>query len=161
MNQSSQDKVSVWAENTVMREKTQAYQKRALKALGRGIIHPNIRHPWKGDGYHGESRMRIFELDGINTGSQDGPPPQFHTAQDLLKYWEKTTPSDGTQTSRRVIILEDMNMRMIELLGVLLDIPPEFFLAHCSSRMDLGIVDRSGAKKGSSVYWSVEVPQRR
>lgn len=150
---------AVWGGNTEMLEKTRAYQERAKKALKNGIIRPWFPNPWRDD--DGDNtpditwRLRVFELAG-----EDSPSSRhFDDPRELLNYW-RSAPSD-VQTTRRVVILEGMNVRMVELLGVLLDIPPEFFLAHCCRRTSLSVVDRFYAKKGSSAYWKVEVPQRR
>jgi hypothetical protein len=63
--------------------------------------------------------------------------------------------------SRYVILLEDLSPRIAELLGVLLEIPPVFFLSHCDDKYELSIVDKQMFKKGGSKYWKVAVPQQR
>lgn len=152
------DHEAVWGDDTEMLEKTRDYQKRVKKALRKGIVQGVNPTPWDDGGDSGNQpdipwKLRVFEFAG-----DDGPSSHsFENPRELLKHW-RAAPNDA-QTARRVVILEDMNARMCELLGVLLDIPPEFFLAHSSSRMALSVVDRFYAKKGSSTYWKVRVPQ--
>lgn len=118
-------------------------------------------HPWRLGPHDISCKLRIYELEGDHIGT-DNVPPQLTSPRDLLMYWENT-PKDGTakRRNRRVIILEDVTARLAETLGVLLDIPPEFFLAHCDEFVDLNVMDERFAKQGSSAYWKVAVPQKR
>ncbi|KAI2606547.1 hypothetical protein GGR54DRAFT_633402 [Hypoxylon sp. NC1633] len=144
-----------------MRDKTKAYHEWAL-AVVNNTEHKlfdteKIRHPWQED-YEADWKSQIFELEGDRV---DDVGIQFDDARDLFMYLENT-PKDGTSnTNRRIILLEEMHPRIIEFLGVKLDIPPHFFLAHCDEYVDLSIIDRSFAKQDSSTYWKVAVPQHR
>ncbi|KAK1710298.1 uncharacterized protein BDZ83DRAFT_640652 [Colletotrichum acutatum] len=50
---------------------------------------------------------------------------------------------------------------MAEMLGVKLDIPPEFWLAHCDQTCRFNPVDGIRNRQGRSKYWRVLVPQVR
>ncbi|KAJ4251008.1 hypothetical protein NW762_011658 [Fusarium torreyae] len=157
------DHDTFWGDtNNHLKQQTKDCAERAQQVVSEGYILDHIWHPWLGNNpFPINNRIRIFEFGGDHCDLPEGPL-QFDTTKDLLVYWENT-PKDGTagKTNRRVIILEDMHPRVIELLGVLLDIPPEFFLAHCEEFADLSVVDSLGESTGSSVRWKVPVPQRR
>jgi hypothetical protein len=59
-----------------------------------------------------------------------------------------------------LFIIQDLHPRLIEILGVLLDIPPKFFLAHCEEFPNISVSNAFGAPQGSSAYWKVSVPRR-
>jgi hypothetical protein len=144
-----------------MMKKAKAYEKRAKSVVKKGIFWGSKSHPWEEDAYHGPWRLQIFELAGDHSDLPN-EPRQFENARDLLTYWE-STPNDGTaeNRNRRLIVLESLDARIAELLGVLLDIPPEFFLAHCDETLQLSIMSKQLFKQGSSTYWKVFVPQKR
>jgi hypothetical protein len=52
-----------------------------------------------------------------------------------------------------------MHPRVLELLGLLLDIPPEFFLAHCEEFCTFSVVDKRNANDRGSTYWKAPVPR--
>lgn len=144
-----------------MRRKTKDYQEWALAIVNDKEVKPfdsTVRHPWMQNGFDINSKISIFQLQGDHTSEC----AQYDGARDLLLHWEQT-PKDGSSQSinRRVILVEDMHPRVIELLGVLLDIPPHFFLAHCDEFTELQVIDASYAKQDSSTYWKVPVPRRR
>ncbi|KAI1463157.1 uncharacterized protein F4812DRAFT_469456 [Daldinia caldariorum] len=145
-----------------MRDKTKYYMEWAMQVINNSdnqIFGTGIRHPWQEYGFDINSNISIFELEGDH---RDKSPIQFGDAKDMLMYWENT-PKDGTaeKTNRRVILVQDMHPRVVKLLGVLLDIPPRFFLAHCDGFVDLSIIDGAFAKKNRSTYWKVAVPRWR
>jgi hypothetical protein len=153
------DHEAVWGDDIEMLEKTRAYHQRVKKALRKGMVESSRTTPWDDDDSDNRPdipwRLRVFELAG-----DDAPRScHFENPRELRHYW-RTAPND-VQRARRVVILEDMNSRMVELLGVLLDMPPEFFLAHCDNNLNLTVVDRFYAKKSSSTYWKVNMPQNR
>ncbi|KAF5233689.1 hypothetical protein FAUST_7940 [Fusarium austroamericanum] len=79
----------------------------------------------------------------------------------MLLYYENSSKNEEPkQTNRRLFIVEDLHPRLMEILGVLLDIPPEFFLAHCEEFPNLSVSNPSGTALGSSSYWKVPVPRR-
>lgn len=154
------DHAVFWADNADIRGKTEAYYERVMKALATRLVKKDTRHPWMNHDTPVDCKIRIFEL--YNRSSLPSRSIHIHNPQELLEYWENTSADDIAEgTRQRVIILEDMNPRSAELLGVMLDIPPEVFLAHCEEFSDLSVVDRSCAKRGSSTYWKVRVPQKR
>ncbi|KAI1660014.1 hypothetical protein F4813DRAFT_386886 [Daldinia decipiens] len=145
-----------------MREKTKAYKEWALAVVNNTqnpLFREHIRHPWQEFGFDIDSRVCIFEFEGDHRGKDN---PQFDDARDMLMHWENT-PKDGTSETknRRIILVQDMHPRIIELLGVKLDIPPHFFLAHCDGFVDLSVIDDAYAKQNSSTYWKVTVPRWR
>jgi hypothetical protein len=102
--------------------------------------------------------IRVFELTGDHCDLPGGPP-QFESVRDLLMWWENTPKSDPERTNKRTIIIQDMHPRVLELIGVLLDIPPEFFLAHCNESATLTVMDEHYVNDRGSRYWKVPVPR--
>ncbi|KAK0765564.1 hypothetical protein N5P37_001499, partial [Trichoderma harzianum] len=150
-----------WADNDDMKQKTMAYAQRARRIAEAEMLKEETTHPWKEVPHSVSCTYYIYEFEGDHVGLENGPPT-FSNSRDEFMYWENT-PKDGTaeKRNRRIIILEDVSARLAEMLGVLLDIPPEFFLAHCDESVDLNIMDEQYVKQGSSTYWRVPVPQRR
>ncbi|KAL7802716.1 hypothetical protein V8C43DRAFT_322792 [Trichoderma afarasin] len=150
-----------WADNDDMRQKTMAYAERARRIAETEMLKEETTHPWKEVPHSVSCTYYIYEFEGDHVGLENGPPT-FSNPRDEFMYWE-STPKDSTaeKRNRRIIILEDVSARLAEMLGVLLDIPPEFFLAHCDESVDLNIMDEQYVKQGSSTYWRVPVPQRR
>lgn len=144
-----------------MRQKTKEYQEWALAIVNNQDSRPFnsiVRHPWMQDGFDIASKINIFQLQGDHT-SECG---QYADIRDLLLHWEGTPKHGSSQSiNRRVILIKDMHPRIIELLGVLLDIPPHFFLAHCDQFSELQVIDAAYAKQDSSIYWKVPVPRQR
>lgn len=69
-----------------------------------------------------------------------------------------TTTPQPDEKRRRIIIVEDMNRRTAELLGVRLNIPTEFFFAHCNpGRLHLSVVNGASAPQLDH-YWRVYLP---
>lgn len=79
--------------------------------------------------------------------------------------WKIRFGQDGhngnQRLSRRIILMEGVDPRFAELLGVQLGVPPEFWLAHCDITCSLSIVDDKFHRKGYSTYWKASVPQVR
>ncbi|KAK4078286.1 uncharacterized protein Triagg1_3302 [Trichoderma aggressivum f. europaeum] len=155
-----QDHDAYWADNAEMKQKTKAYAERARHIADHQMLKRETFHPWRLGPHDISCKLDIYELEGDHIGMDNGPAST--SPRDLLMHWENT-PKDGTakKRNRRVIILEDVTARLAETLGVLLDIPPEFFLSHCDEFVDLNVMDERFAKQGSSVYWKVAVPQKR
>lgn len=119
-------------------------------------LDPNSAHPkylWINDDHEGTINARMFEL----TASPGSVGP-FDDVCDLLMY--ATSPPATAEPCRRIIIMEDIGRRFAEILGVRLDIPPEFFYAHGRETLDLNIVDESTNVQHGR-YWRVPVPQIR
>lgn len=113
--------------------------------------HRAIRHPWMEE-IDPAWRFQLFEFGG------DKYHPETNSARDNLMDWT-STPTNGKST-RRIIILENVDPRIAELLGIRLEIPPEFFLAHCDEFSNIFVVDSACATNVNS-YWRVQVPQAR
>ncbi|KAF9875891.1 hypothetical protein CkaCkLH20_06823 [Colletotrichum karsti] len=62
---------------------------------------------------------------------------------------------------RRLILMEDVDPRFAELISVELNIPPEFWIAHCSERFRLRVLNDMLQEEGRSTYWKAPVPQTR
>ncbi|KAK1248167.1 hypothetical protein MKX08_006387 [Trichoderma sp. CBMAI-0020] len=152
------DHDSCWPDNEGMKEKTKAYAKRAAAIANKMKFKKN--HPWKTDAHHSPWKLRFFNLERGCHGPSSGN--EFEAMRNLLLSWESTRKEGGVgERSRYVILLEDLSPRIAELLGVLLEIPPEFFLSHCIGRNKLSVVDKQLFKRGSSKYWKIAVPQKR
>lgn len=140
---------------------TCAYEERAKKSINSNLFRqPNDRdietgskkHLWINEDHEGTINAQVFDLEdhGDYSGHSD--------LQQLLMHATRV-PALG-RTSRRIIIMEDINRRYAELLGVRLKIPPEFFFAHCSEFLNLSVVDECSAVQYGR-YWRVPIPQKR
>ena len=151
-----------------MQAKTRKYAERAREALKRDLLpipegydsfcsslEPYPKYLWINDEYDGSIRSNVIQLCG------ETPFPTF--AEDATREMlmsATTTPQPG-ETRRRIIIVEDMNRRTAELLGVRLNIPPEFFFAHCQhKRLHLSVVNDASAPQLDQ-YWRVYLPGSR
>ncbi|KAL7923198.1 hypothetical protein ACQKWADRAFT_312306 [Trichoderma austrokoningii] len=154
----SADHDAFWADNEDMKEKTEAYAERAASIAQEMSFETN--HPWKEDARYSPWRLRMFDLERGSHGLRS--ENEFERMRDLLLSWEKTRKEGAAgERSRYVILLEDLNPRVAELLGVTLEIPPEFFLCHSWGYSELSVVDQQLFRRGSSRYWQVAVPQTR
>lgn len=143
---------------------TRAYENRALESFRRNLFNtkseanPNSARPkylWVNNGYDGVVNANMVELT-----AKTGSVPNFDDDLCGLLMHATSPPVSKTEPCRRIIIVEDMAERFAEILGVRLNIPPEFFFAHCREQLDLSIVDDTiTAQHGR--YWRVPVPQRR
>lgn len=152
------DHACYWAGYPEMAQKTKEYEERAKAIVERGAFRDGTKHPWMESGFRGDFRVQLFEFQGTHNCQEHS----FENPRDLLLHFEDTPKDEGSEiTTRRLIILEDMDPRFVELLGVKLEIPPEFFLAHCEEFVNLSIVDRVCTKQSNSTYWKVPVRQKR
>ncbi|KAF4459904.1 hypothetical protein FALBO_13328 [Fusarium albosuccineum] len=125
----------------------------------KGFLHNDALHPWVEDIPAVESRLQILDL---KERRHDFPATEFHSPQDTLQYLENALSSSSpTEPSRHLILMEGMNPRLAEVLGVRLGIPPEFWLSHWGHHGRLGVFDPSFRNQDSSTYWKVQVPQLR
>ncbi|KKP02480.1 hypothetical protein THAR02_05435 [Trichoderma harzianum] len=147
MSRPDQDPSVFWADNDDMKQKTMAYAERARRIAETEMLKEDTTHPWKEVPHSVSCTYYIYEFEGDHVGLENGPP-MFSNPRDEFMYWENT-PKDGTaeKRNRRIIILEDVSARLAEMLGILLDIPPEFFLAHCDESVDLNIMDEQYIKQ--------------
>jgi hypothetical protein len=146
-----------------MRMKTKAYGDRARTVVETEFLRGGYWHPWRdtveqGVDFDFDWNLKIFELTGDHCDLPGGPR-QFESVRDLLMWWENTPKSDPERTNKRIIFIQDMQPRLLELIGVLLDIPPEFFLAHCEEFPTLAVMDEHYANDRGSRYWKVPVPR--
>lgn len=152
------DHETFWGDNEDMKEKTRAYAKRA--AIIADEIPLLTNHPWKEDAHHNPWKLRILDLERECRG--ESCDNEAEKTRDLLLQLENARKEGQVgERSRHLILLEDLSPRVAELLGVLLDIPPEFFLSHFEGNTELHVRDRQLFKRGSSKYWKVAVPQIR
>lgn len=125
----------------------------------RGVPFFVMNHPWKANACPSSWKFRIFDLKDSSRVLSSGDEL---AVRDVLLRWQSTRNNGAVgERKRSIILLEDLNPRIAELLGVLLDIPPEFFLAHCSLEGELSVVNKQLSKQGNSKYWKVAVPQGR
>ncbi|KAK4069934.1 uncharacterized protein Triagg1_6729 [Trichoderma aggressivum f. europaeum] len=141
MSLSDQDPNVFRAGNDDMKQKTMAYAERARRIAENEMLKEETSHPWKEVPHSVSCTYQIYEFEGDHVDLENGPPT-FSNPRDEFMYWESTA-KDGLaeKRNRRIIILEDVSARLAEMLGILLDIPPEFFLAHCDESVDLNIMD--------------------
>lgn len=153
---------SCWAGDPYMLEQTKSYAQQA-RELSIRMLFASCRHPWiDRDIPRSVPRLQLFEL-GEND-CRSNQTQQFKFAHGLYSYLKQGPRVDGCSSlklRRRLIILEDIEPRFAEVLGVMLKIPAAFFVAHCSACDNLSMVDNTYAKKSYSRYWKMQVPQRR
>ncbi|KAI1455317.1 hypothetical protein F4805DRAFT_476850 [Annulohypoxylon moriforme] len=157
------DHDTYWENDPIMRDQTKAYKEWALATVNGGSqsrCFPDYKwHPWLEFGADVDANINVFELQGDHCNGK--VHFQFNNPRDILMHFENTSKGGTSgKPNRRMILLQGMHPRIVELLGVKLDIPPHFFLAHCDRFVDLHIIDETYAKKSSSVYWRVPVPRR-
>ncbi|WXC50341.1 hypothetical protein QX201_010000 [Fusarium graminearum] len=152
------DHDTFWGDtNDVMKIQTRAYAHRVSEALNGGFLLRQYWHPWRQDiPYKIRCTIKVHEFMGDHHGIK-----VFDDPKEMLLYYENSSKNEEPkQTNRRLFIVEDLHPRLMEILGVLLDIPPEFFLAHCEEFPSLSVSNPSGTALGSSSYWKVPVPRR-
>jgi hypothetical protein len=137
---------------------TRTYKERALESFNNYLFSQrsetaHAKYLWINADHGGTINANMFELT-----AESGSLPPFEDLCDLLMY--ATSPPVSAKPCRRIIIVEDIGQRYAEILGVRLDIPPEFFFAHCRATLDLSIVDETSIAQHGR-YWRVPVPQRR
>jgi hypothetical protein len=143
-----------------MMDKTRNYERRENKAL-RERLFPlpdnwnretrSKKYLWVNEAHNGEIRAHVHDFhDEWDAGGLN--------MRDFLMHATRA-PIAG-EIKRRIIIVEDMSRRYAEILGVRLNIPPEFFLAHSREALNLSVVD-SGYSVQNGRYWCVSIPQKR
>ncbi|THV45114.1 hypothetical protein BGAL_0528g00020 [Botrytis galanthina] len=75
-----------------------------------------------------------------------------------LLFYEVLRRQSSPERQKRLIILEDIDPRSAELLGIVLEIPPAFFISHCHTNINLSIVNKTYAQIASSRYWKIKIP---
>ncbi|KAG9197579.1 hypothetical protein G6514_001242 [Epicoccum nigrum] len=115
-------------------------------------LEPYPKYLWINDEYDGIIRSNVIQLCG------DTPFPIFAEGATQERLMSATTTPQPDEKCRRIIIVEDMNRRTAELLGVRLNIPTEFFFAHCNpGRLHLSVVNGASAPQLDQ-YWRVYLP---
>lgn len=100
--------------------------------------------------------VQVFELEGDH---QDEEVPNFVNAFDLIRHYETRPPDANEDTvNRRLYVVQNPSSAICEFLGIKLGVPPEVFLAHCDSFVDLSLVDDGFTQRDHSTYWKVPVP---
>ncbi|CAD6451522.1 d0a5852b-4d16-46fc-bfde-1d460b4017e5 [Sclerotinia trifoliorum] len=151
-----------WAGDPYMLEKTKDYGKQA-REFGESFDHiPTDHHPWvDNDNPRWLPRLRLFDLEDRSLPTTD-QPQQFESARDLYSFLrESRTARENPKRQKHLIILEDIDPRFAEVLGVMLGVPPAFFISHCDTQLSLSILDSTYAKVRSSRHWKIRVPSRR
>lgn len=145
--------------------KTRAYGERARAVVEMGFVRNNFWHPWKEVvDVDIDFDIRIYDNDAAHLVVLDDEP-YFRNLRNLLSSWE-FVPSDRTTSepnrdkrNKRIIVVKDMHPRVLELLGSVLDIPPEFFLAHCEDFVTLSVMGKHCSSDRGLTYWKVLVPR--
>lgn len=142
-----------------MQEMTDGYRNEVLKLVDGGILSPRVLHPWQENRKLDESKVRVINFtSNLNEGTVH-VSPEFNQARDLSGYLSDSLQQPN-RSNRRPIVVEGLEPRMLEVIGVKFRVPPSFFLGHCDLATKVNIVDQE-CNKASSVYWRVTVPQTR
>lgn len=143
-----------------MQRETKNYCDQAKNLVAGGIIRTGVQHPWMDHMSRDTSRVRVVDFAECTIGEQDNAGSCFSDARHLNAYLSAQTQEAGPR-NRKLIIIEGLEPRILELVGVRFGIPASFFLGHCDQVTDINIVDRACAKPSNPAYWRVGVPQAR
>lgn len=140
---------------------TKNYCDQARILANGGIIRTVVQHPWMENMKYDSSRVRVVNFLDNAPGEQHGQAGNcFFNARDLNAHLSALAQEPGPQ-NKRLILIEGLEPRMLEVVGVKFGIPPSFFLSHCDEFTDINIVDRACAKQSNPAYWRVPIPQVR
>ncbi|KAJ8124893.1 hypothetical protein O1611_g8747 [Lasiodiplodia mahajangana] len=157
------DNETFWGDDQDMQEQTKKYREWALSVINdvdSPLLPPSARHPWQDQVFNLDEKVCIFERIGDENRHDNKEHLSPNDVKEKLLQWERTpSNSTGGQNNGRIIILQDLHPRIIELLGVKLGIPPHFFLAHCFNQLNLSVIDSNHSKRDDSTYWKVRVPR--
>ncbi|KAF4911924.1 hypothetical protein CGCF415_v003921 [Colletotrichum fructicola] len=152
-----QDREKFWGDNLEMLTAAEQYEKRIHELVNNGLVKDTFRHPWQREIYRynfPQVSVRVFS-------GHVGPSNFQGNQKEIFYHYDQGRDNESSEPFRRLILLEDVDPRFAELLGVELDIPPEFWLAHCDGTCHLNTVDGMLNHQGRSTYWRVPVPQTR
>ncbi|KAE9572779.1 hypothetical protein CGMCC3_g11209 [Colletotrichum fructicola] len=152
-----QDREEFWGDNLEMLTAAEQYEKRIHELVNNGLVKDTFRHPWQREIYRynfPQVSVRVFS-------GHVGPSNFQGNQKEIFYHYDQGRDNESSEPFRRLILLEDVDPRFAELLGVELDIPPEFWLAHCDGTCHLNTVDGMLNHQGRSTYWRVPVPQTR
>lgn len=143
-----------------MLEKAESYASQARKFCDSFSGLKLTIHPWiDNDVPRCVPRLCLFELEGSSLKSKN-QPQHFQSARDLRSYFMKSrVDQSSSETQKRLIILEDIDPRSAELLGIVLDIPPAFFISHYHRNINLSTVNRTYAQTKKSKCWKIAIPR--
>ncbi|KAF7876841.1 uncharacterized protein EAF02_008061 [Botrytis sinoallii] len=149
-----------WAEDPDMLEKAKSYGIQARKvgdSLGWSAVG---NHAWIDNEIpRCVLRVCLFELEGSSLQSKN-QPQHSQSARDLRFYlMNSRVDQSSSEMQKRLIILEDIDPRFAELLGVMLEIPPAFFISHYHRDINLSILDRTYAQTKNSKCWKTAIPR--
>lgn len=124
------------------------------------MINKQLRHPWKTPSTHQHHTPRhSVRLFPPTAGVPENQP--LKSWSDWKNCFGQNEDCGNRQPVRTIILMEGVDPRFAELLGVQLGVPPEFWLAHCDSTCTLTMVDDKFGAQGCSTYWRASVPQFR
>ncbi|KAF7924289.1 uncharacterized protein EAE98_007340 [Botrytis deweyae] len=149
-----------WAGDPYMLEKAKSYGIQARK-LGDRLRWSTVgNHAWMDNEIpRCVPRVCLFELEGSSLQSKN-QPQHFQSARDLRFYFMNSrVDQSSSETQKRLIILEDIDPRFAELLGVMLEIPPAFFISHYHRDINLRLLDRTYAQTKNSKCWKTAIPR--
>ncbi|KUI69869.1 hypothetical protein VM1G_04949 [Cytospora mali] len=157
--QNVDDHFTYWAGNPFMQKHTEDYHNKARSLVEGGIIREGLRHPWMHNTRLYGSRVQVVNFTADLPGGNGDGGRSFNNARDLSDYLTGSVqPPD--QSSKRLIVIEGLEPRMLEVIGVKFGVPPSFFLGHCDEWTTINVVDRA-CTKDNAMYWRVPVPQVR
>lgn len=151
------DREEFWGDNLEMLTAAEQYEKRIHELVNNGLVKDTFRNPWQREIYRynfPKVSVRVFS-------GHVGPSNFQGNQKEIFYHYDQGRDNESSEPFRRLILLEDVDPRFAELLGVELDIPPEFWLAHCDGTCHLNTVDGMLNHQGRSTYWRVPVPQTR
>ncbi|KAI0514632.1 hypothetical protein F5B22DRAFT_647387 [Xylaria bambusicola] len=153
----SGDISGAWEKDPDMRERTEKYRKRALS------IAQNIglsSHLWTYSSSSPAQKIGIFENKNDQHDQSENHSASLNDVRERIVQWEDALRHrKDNKSNGRVILLEgpELSPRLLELLGVILNIPPHFFLGHNCGDWHHSAID-AYFKQDTSMYWKVQVP---
>ncbi|KAF5637944.1 magnesium and cobalt transport [Fusarium sp. NRRL 52700] len=118
-------------------------------------------HPWQDRDHGWGSQLRVFYFDAGNFRSES---PRLDRSNDTQQLWldieQALDKKPSENPPRSLTLMEGMDARIAEALGVKLDIPHEFWTSHYLPESRLRLINPSGFDSIDSTYWKVEAPSQ-
>ncbi|CAJ0544175.1 Ff.00g034850.m01.CDS01 [Fusarium sp. VM40] len=149
----SEGSTGTWPFEPDIKAKIQLYRDAMEKLLEDEHI-----HPWKQELHIVQSRIQILDLNEENPDCRATEPDNPQTTWIQLENTIKKARL--TKDCRYLILLEGLNPNTVEVLGVQLEIPPEFWFAHFEVETQMRVFNSLMTRQESSVYWKIALPQR-
>ncbi|KAH9230254.1 hypothetical protein K456DRAFT_1727901 [Colletotrichum gloeosporioides 23] len=156
-----QDRETYWNYDTVKILEAELYEKRILRVVQDGMVNNDLRHPWQTTPKHQHHTPRHSVRLFPDAAGSSNSSCAFKSWSEWKDCFGRDDEYGNRRRLRRIILMEGVDPRFAELLGVQLGVPPEFWLAHCDNFCSLSIVDDQFNRQGRATYWNVSVPQVR